>query len=476
MSSRTVLVADDSPLVRRMIQKMLEAAGVEVITAVDGLDALEKAASEDVAVVILDVSMPRMNGYQACRLLKTEPSTRLLPVIILTTRDQAGDRYWGAETGADYYITKDAEPHRIVDLVKNVLAERPPTRRETPDGPRTTVDILSRVNQLLDRKLYEATLLSDLGGLARSSVEFDEAFTAVMAIVAKATDFALGGMGFMDGDDLDLVVTLRQPAAAAAVEDACGRIVQAVVQARGGPVGRVQRRVVGGAASGPEQPGLPSLVTVPVMASGRLAGVLALAGGAVSRLSPETHAFLEPLAGQAHIVLENSRLFARIRDLSIRDSLTGLFNHRHVLDLVAQAVERADRYQEPVSVLMADIDHFKTVNDEHGHLAGDALLRQIASLLSDSVRSVDAVGRYGGEEFVVLLPHTGYDEALMLAERIRTRVQSCAFRVGERTHRLTLSLGVFSCPSPIVSSGADLVREADRALYRAKGTGRNRVK
>jgi two-component system, cell cycle response regulator len=476
VSSRTVLVADDSPLVRRMIQKMLEAAGVEVITAVDGLDALEKAASEDVALVILDVSMPRMNGYQACRLLKTEPSTRLLPVIILTTRDQAGDRYWGAETGADYYITKDAEPHRIVDLVKNVLAERPPTRRETPAGPRTTVDILSRVNQLLDRKLYEATLLSDLGGLARSSVEFDEAFIAVMAIVAKATDFALGGMGFMDGDDLDLVVTLRQPAAAAAVEEACGRIVQAVVQARGGPVGRVQRRVVGAAASGPEQPGLPALVTVPVMASGRLAGVLALAGGAVPRLSPETHAFLEPLAGQAHIVLENSRLFARIRDLSIRDSLTGLFNHRHVLDLVAQAVERADRYQEPVSVLMADIDHFKAVNDEHGHLAGDALLRQLASLLGDSVRSVDAVGRYGGEEFVVLLPHTGYDEALLLAERIRTRVQSCAFRVGERTHRLTLSLGVFSCPSPIVSSGADLVREADRALYRAKGTGRNRVK
>ena len=144
--------------------------------------------------------------------------------------------------------------------------------------------------------------------------------------------------------------------------------------------------------------------------------------------------------------------------------------------LVAQAVERADRYQEPVSLLMADIDHFKAVNDEHGHLAGDALLRQLAGVLTDSVRSVDAVGRYGGEEFVMLLPHTGYEEARRLAERIRARVQSCAFRVGERTHRMTLSLGVFSCPSPIVSTAADLVREADRALYRAKGTGRNRVK
>ena len=457
---------------------MLESAGLAVVTATDGLEALEKAASEDVALVILDVVMPRMNGYQVCRLLKTEPSTRELPVVILTSRDQDGDRYWGAETGADYYITKDAEPHLIVELVKNVLAERAPTRRESPpDGPRTSVDILSRVNQLLDRKLYEATLLSDLGRLARSTVQFDEAFTSVMALVARAADFGVGGMAFVEGDDLEVVLTLRQPAAAAAVEEACDRMVQAVVQARGAPLGRVQMRIVPSAdESGPEQARLPDLVTVPVVASGRVAGLLALAGSAMARLSPETHAFLDPLAGQAHIVLENSRLFARVREMSIRDSLTALYNHRHILELVAQAVERADRYHEPVSVLMADIDYFKAVNDEHGHLAGDALLRELADLLRDSLRQVDAVGRYGGEEFLILLPHTGYDEACLLAERIRARVQACAFRVGDRTHRLTLSLGVFSCPSPLVSTAADLVREADRALYRAKGTGRNRVR
>jgi diguanylate cyclase (GGDEF)-like protein len=125
---------------------------------------------------------------------------------------------------------------------------------------------------------------------------------------------------------------------------------------------------------------------------------------------------------------------------------------------------------------MADIDHFKSVNDEHGHLAGDALLRQLALLLQDSVRSVDAVGRYGGEEFLLLLPHTAHEEARRLADRIRARIQACAFRVGDRTHRLTVSMGVFSCPSPLVATAADLVREADRALYRAKGTGRNRVK
>jgi diguanylate cyclase (GGDEF)-like protein len=207
-----------------------------------------------------------------------------------------------------------------------------------------------------------------------------------------------------------------------------------------------------------------------------VAGLLFLSGGGVVHAAADSHGFLEALAAQAHIVLENSRLFERVRELSIRDSLTGLFNHRHILELTSLAVERADRYQEPVSVVMADIDHFKAVNDEFGHLAGDALLRQLALLLRDSVRSVDAVGRYGGEEFLLLLPHTAYDEARRLADRIRARVMACAFRVAERTHKLTLSMGVFACPSPLVSSAADLVREADRALYRAKGTGRNRVR
>ena len=124
MANPSILIADDSALVLRMIQTMLEEAGFGVVTARDGLEAIEKAVAEDVRLVILDVMMPRMNGYQACRLLKTEPLTRDLPVVILTSRDQAGDRFWGLETGADYYITKDSEPHRILDLVRNILVDK----------------------------------------------------------------------------------------------------------------------------------------------------------------------------------------------------------------------------------------------------------------------------------------------------------------------------------------------------------------
>src|SRR4029077_3782978 len=122
----------------------------------DGLEAIEKAFNGDVNLIILDVMMPRMNGYQACRLLKNDPSTKMLPVVILTSKDQAGDRFWGLETGADYYITKDSEPQRILDLVKNSLSSDG-RERTRPTQRSTGVDILSRVNELLDRKLYEAT-------------------------------------------------------------------------------------------------------------------------------------------------------------------------------------------------------------------------------------------------------------------------------------------------------------------------------
>ena len=151
MASAKVLIADDSPLVLRMIEKTLESAGLHVVTARDGLEAIEKAFSDDFGLVILDVMMPRMNGYQACRLLKSEPTTRPIPVVILTSKDQPADRFWGIETGADYYLTKDANTERILELVKNILAADPERPAPPKEASRTGLDVLSRVNELLDR-------------------------------------------------------------------------------------------------------------------------------------------------------------------------------------------------------------------------------------------------------------------------------------------------------------------------------------
>ena len=480
MSAPRVLVADDSPLVLRLIEKMLSTAGLSVVTARDGLEAVEKAISEDVSLVILDVMMPRMNGYQACRLLKSEPATRDVPVVILTSKDQAGDRFWGLETGADYYITKDAEPQKIVALVRDILAGEARERGPRPaEEQRDKLDILSRVNGLLDRKLYELTILSEVGRVSRSLVNFDETFTSVMGVVVRVVDFAIGAMAFVEDEDLQVVLMLRRPMAPSAVEEAKARLLADIAKHRtGAPFGRVQARLFapsGAEAGAPEEASLEGFASFPVIRNNELTGLLALGGRAAARIAGDTQEFMGQVAAHAHIVLENSRLFDRIKNLSIRDSLTELFNHRHSLELLSNELHRVGRYEGGIGVLMIDIDHFKAVNDAHGHQAGDHVLREISRRLRDGLRAVDSLGRYGGEEFLIILPHTTEEDARQTAERLRRAIADEPFRAAGHEFQVTVSIGVSSYPSSAADTPDALIGEADAALYRAKQAGRNRV-
>ncbi len=474
-----VLIADDSPLVLRMIEKIVTGAGFRAVTARDGLEAVEKALLEDVDLVVLDVNMPRMNGYQACRLLKSEDATRDVPVVILTSKDQAGDRFWGLETGADYYVTKDAEPHRILELVKNVLAEERRRRGPaTPERSQASSDVLSRVNELLDRKLYEATILSEIGRVARNVGELDETFTSVMSLVGRVVDFTVGALAFVEGEEVELLLALQRPVAPPVVEEAKARLLEAIAREwTGPPPKQVRARTFQpkGGGSGPEEGALSGFAALPIRTGERLAGLLGLAGKAVGRISSENQAFLERVANQAHIVTENSRLVQRLQHLAIHDGLTELFNHRHTQELLQKECERVGRYAGGVSVLMVDIDHFKDVNDRFGHPAGDLVLRDVARLLLEGVRAVDSVGRYGGEEFVAILPQTEIADARQLAERLRRAVEEHVVKAPAGEIRVTVSIGVAQYPSAAVASPDDLIREADQALYRAKQEGRNRV-
>ena len=475
-----VIVADDSLLVRRMFQRLLGEAGHEVLAFSDGLEAVESALAEDIDLIILDVLMPRMNGYVACRLLKSEPSTRGIPVLMLSGQADIGDRYWGLETGADHYVTKDAPPERLLELV-NELVSRPRTPRTSPvPVEHSETDILGRVSELLDRKLFEATILSELGQVAGSLERVDEAFTSVMEVVARAVDYSVGSLAFADGEDLEIMVMARRPLATPAV-DAFEAQVAAAAAREGGagpPLRAVMRRFSGAAGNEADPPTanpLDGFESFSVTHGGPLKGLLALAGPSVAQTANEHRAFLGRVASQALIVTENARLFHRVRDLSLRDGLTGLYNHRHSMELVSEEFDRSSRYGTPLSLLMIDLDHFKSFNDENGHLAGDAALKAVGRLLSDALRTVDHVGRYGGEEFLVILSHTDDESARRTAERLRSLVEAHAFGPGPAPRRITASIGVATHPGSSTRSPVELLSEADRALYRAKEAGRNRV-
>lgn len=223
----------------------------------------------------------------------------------------------------------------------------------------------------------------------------------------------------------------------------------------------------------------------PIVLHGRSIGVAQFIRSAARPFTRPEVARLAALVPQAAIAFESVRLrhlmhryqdmMRHYQDMAQTDGLTGLYNHRRSQELLRDEIARASRYQRALSVLMLDVDFFKQFNDTYGHPQGDVLLRSIANILSSCVRSTDFVGRYGGEEFIVILPETAGGDAYILAERIRAAVEAEWFPIGDGygIHK-TISVGVASFPND-AETAAELLQHADAALYRAKRTGKNRV-
>ena len=213
----------------------------------------------------------------------------------------------------------------------------------------------------------------------------------------------------------------------------------------------------------------------PIVVHERLLGVVQWTRSVSRPFTQEDIVRLDTLIPQAAVALENVRIRQAMHTLAATDGLTGLWNHRKMHELLREEMRRSSRYHRALSVLMLDVDSFKTFNDTYGHPQGDQLLRNIAAILRAGVRTVDFVGRYGGEEFLVLLPETTKDDACRMAERIRSAVEAGAVLVIEgKAVRRTVSVGVASYPEDALGS-AEIVQRADEALYRAKRAGKNCV-
>jgi len=167
-------------------------------------------------------------------------------------------------------------------------------------------------------------------------------------------------------------------------------------------------------------------------------------------------------------------MLARVESLAIMDPLTGLYNRRRFENIFTNEFKRATRYQFPIACMMIDIDHFKLINDAHGHQEGDTVLKEVARIIQATIREVDTPARWGGEEFVVLIPNTSKEKALLAAERVRKAVASCEFTRTE-TQKVTISIGVAGIPDPSIDSLDKMIHAADLAMYKAKKNGRNRV-
>ncbi len=224
-------------------------------------------------------------------------------------------------------------------------------------------------------------------------------------------------------------------------------------------------------------PNLRSLLAVPVTYKGTSIGILILVNKTSNLyFGHEDEDLLLTYGFQAALSIENARLHEHTKRLAVTDGLTGLFNHREFQKKLKAEVRRGIRYKRVFSLLMIDIDHFKSFNDTYGHPVGDDVLKCVAQTIKESVRDIDITARYGGEEFVVILPETSKENALVVAERVRSKIQekSVGQSLGNGNLPITVSIGVASFPED-TSTSEKLIANSDQALYQAKRKGRNRI-
>jgi len=215
---------------------------------------------------------------------------------------------------------------------------------------------------------------------------------------------------------------------------------------------------------------LETFLAVPLAAGDRYNGIFVVEGFVLDDLVR-----LMILSNQFSMVLERIRLYELVHELAITDGLTAAFVRRHFLKRFAEEIERAKYYDTRISFIMIDIDHFKKCNDKYGHLVGDVVLRDVASTLKESLRDIDIIGRYGGEEFSIMLPETHKEGAAIVCERLRKAVEVTEIKAYDEKIRTTISLGLSTFPDDS-DELSQLIDKADQMLYKAKKEGRNRVR
>lgn len=451
MTARILIVDDLLPNVK-LLEAKLSREYYEVLTAMSGQEALEIAERDDPDIILLDVMMPEMDGFEVCRRLKANENTSHIPIVMVTALSDTSDRVQGLEAGADDFLTKPINDISLLTRVKSLL----------------------RVKMMLDElRLREQTGLV-LG--VDAAVDEDSATGAHILVVEDRAIYAN-----------NIKKALEEIHTVIITDD----VAEAFEEARRGGIDLV---VV--SLSLREADGLRLCSQLRSLEETRLVPLLTIADDTpedqerlIKGLDIGVNDYLirpvdaNELRARCRTQVRRKRYQERLRmnyelsmALAVTDSLTGIYNRNYLEAHLENVVARAIDEDRPFSMLLLDLDHFKKINDTHGHAAGDTVLREFSGCIQRVIRSVDMAARFGGEEFIVLMPETSLQVAVNVAERLRLATEELVLPVpdSDKFMKITTSIGV--CISEGKGdSGEQMIRRSDEALYAAKNAGRNQV-
>lgn len=463
--SRVILVDAGEPT-RDILAARLRMQGYDVDVAASPAEGARIALAEPPTVVVADLWMPGISGVQLCRLLRSEPATEHVPIILrgpLTSRN----RFWAERAGATAYVPKG----RMGDLVRAVsdaIARAPEPSAFFTELNGSHLDIRDRIASHLDAALFESVVASEVRALSMSG-EIERLFDLFTQLLTRLTSYRW--------------VALHVPASGATparfgIHAHPERREAAEIEARAAlqiPAELGMYRVEDEDASVDERGPRPIVSNIPF--GNAVIAHLALGpcvGTESNGLEAGDDALMEIVARELGGPIKMAMLVEESQRLARTDTLTGLLNRRAFSASLSAEIARSERHGWPLSVLLLDIDHFKSINDGHGHAAGDIVLAKVAAALVREARNCDLVGRWGGEEFVVGLTGSSLEDARVAAERMRVALSALEIHseAGVRIP-VTASFGVAGWEA---GDHLDpLIERADHAMYAAKTGGRNRV-
>jgi diguanylate cyclase (GGDEF)-like protein len=334
--------------------------------------------------------------------------------------------------------------------------------------------------ELLKRKTDQLLFLNKLLATVSETLDPGEILTRATELLALLVPVMTAQAVFWhkpdDSPENELDIFLPYPLVDKAAARWTDFLIEAAIRNGGGPVGTFQLiHLEHHSRSQAPMPENGRVLNLPLKAGGESFGVLVLLAEPSVRLAKDQVQTLRAASSHLGLALKNAMLYRQVKVQAARDALTRVGNRRAFDEALLTELHRCQRYDTDLSLLMLDLDHFKTINDTYGHPAGDDVLRAIGRILHSTVRSTDMAARYGGEEFAVLLPHTSEGDAWRLAERIREAVAEERFEAEGAPFSVTASIGVSSLKSGSLAGEDDLLRNADQALYAAKANGRNMV-
>ncbi|MCR9254952.1 MAG: PleD family two-component system response regulator [Alphaproteobacteria bacterium] len=452
MPGRVLVVDDVLPNVK-LLEAKLGAEYFDVLTATNGVEAVDVARQEKPDLILLDVMMPVMDGYEACERIKTDPSTQHIPVVMVTALSDISDRVRGLEAGADDFLTKPLSDVSLFARVRSfirlkMMMDEWRLREETsdnfgmPNEPQRLIDVDTCQAQILviEDNRIDSFNISDVLAADEHHVEFaDSGETGQKMAFAKAYDLIVVSLNLKDVDALRLASTLRA--------DDRVRHTPILMVSEDDEMERVAKGL---------DLGMNDYIVKPIDQNELMARV---------RTQIRRRRYQDRLRMN----------YERNLSLALTDELTKLYNRRYLEGHLASMMRRKAEDEAKASLVMLDLDRFKDVNDTHGHNVGDEVLKEVATRISNSVRNFDLVARLGGEEFVVLMPETGLETAEMVAERLRARIASDPYRIND-TLNLTISASLGVTEIEASDSPREALHRADLAMYQAKRAGRDQVK